>query len=68
MIDLVGESSKKVKNPKIVRKEERLSQKEGISWKSVFTAIGKGGQGLTYDINPEAKLNPSLGQQLGEIE
>ena len=57
--------------PKIVRKKERLSQKERMSWKSIFTAIGKGGQGLTYDklpINPEAKLNPGLGQQLSEIE
>jgi len=42
-----------------------------MSWKSVFTAIGKGRQGLTYDkllTNPEAKLNLSLGQQLSEIE
>ncbi len=71
LIDLVGESLKKVKNPKIVRKEKRLSQKEGISWKSVFTAIRKGGQRPTYDkllTNPEAKLNLSLRQQLSEIE
>ena len=54
-----------------MRKEERLFQKEGISWKSIFTAIGKGGQGPTYDkllTNPEAMLNSSLGQQLSEIE